>query len=36
MGSTALKMAVLAPMPSASVSTLTAANPGFFRKVRSA
>jgi hypothetical protein len=30
------KTAVLAPMPSASVSTATAANPGFLRSVRRA
>ncbi len=29
-----LKTAVFAPMPSASVSTLTAANPGLFLRVR--
>ncbi len=33
---TTLKMAVFAPIPSASVSSATTVNPGFFRKVRSA
>src|SRR5438132_1193956 len=36
MGFTVLKMAVLAPTPKARVSTLTIANPGFLRKLRSA
>src|SRR5207249_9281147 len=33
---TTLKMAVFAPMPSASVSTATAVKPGFFRNCRKA
>jgi hypothetical protein len=34
--STTEKIAVFAPMPSASVSSATAAKPGFFRNVRTA
>jgi hypothetical protein len=33
---TTVKMAVLAPMPSASVRTATAVKPGFFRSIRKA
>jgi hypothetical protein len=33
---TTVKMAVLAPMPSASVRTATAVKPGFLRSVRNA
>ncbi len=33
---TILKMAVFAPMPSASVSAATAVKPGFFRSIREA
>ena len=33
---TMLKIAVLAPMPKASVNTATVVNPGFFRSMRAA